>query len=97
MFINEKMKVICYLDPNIKPEKDAKHIINFFGILGCIKVNALGKDESKEQEGKFNIVRHYFDYPYFSRIVNPKLFQKELDDEEKKFTRLYEQKFVMRK
>ena len=87
MFINEKMKVICYPDPNIKPEKDAKHIINFFGILGCIKVNALGKDESKEQEGKFNIVRHYFDYPYFSRIVNPKLFQKELDDEEKKFTR----------
>ncbi|MGL9718310.1 MAG: alpha/beta hydrolase family protein [Wolbachia sp.] len=79
------MKVICYPDPNIKPEKNARHIINFFGVLGCIKINALGKDESKEQEG--NVVKHYFDYPYFSRIVNPKLFKKELDDEEKKFTR----------
>ncbi|WCR59368.1 MAG: hypothetical protein PG978_000804 [Wolbachia endosymbiont of Ctenocephalides felis wCfeF] len=87
MFINEKMKVICYPDPNIKPKQNATHIINFFGILGCIKVNALGKDESKEQEGKSNVVRHYFDYPYFSRIVNPQLFQKELNDEEKKFTR----------
>ncbi|MDR3131832.1 MAG: hypothetical protein LBU02_01915 [Rickettsiales bacterium] len=81
------MKVICYTDPNIKPKQNATHIINFFGILGCIKVNALGKDESKEQEGEFNVVRHYFGYPYFSRIVNPKLFQKELNDEERKFTR----------
>nr|WP_250778554.1 hypothetical protein [Wolbachia pipientis] len=85
MFINEKMKVICYPDPNIKPEKNARHIINFFGILGCIKINALGKDKSKEQEG--NVIKHYFDYPYFSRIVNPEFFQEELDDEEKKFTR----------
>lgn len=81
------MKVICYPDPNIKPKQNATHIINFFGILGCIKVSALGKDESKEQEGKFNVVRHYFDYPYFSRIVNPKFFEKELNDEERKFTR----------
>ncbi|MDR2547997.1 MAG: hypothetical protein LBC34_00595 [Rickettsiales bacterium] len=81
------MKVICYPDPNIKPEKNAKHIINFFGILGCVKVNALGEDESKEQKGEFNAVKHYFDYPYFSRIVNPTFFQKELNDEERKFTR----------
>jgi len=87
MFINEKMKVICYPDPNIKQKQNAKHIINFFGILGCIKINALGKDAPKKQEGEFNVVRHYFDYPYFSRIINPELFQKELDDEEKKFTR----------
>ncbi|MDG7055623.1 MAG: hypothetical protein LJD31_03765 [Wolbachia endosymbiont of Menacanthus eurysternus] len=53
------MKVICYPDPNIKPEKNARHIINFFGILGCIKINVLGKDESKKQEG--NVVKHYFD------------------------------------
>ncbi|MCA4775441.1 hypothetical protein IHO40_05175 [Wolbachia endosymbiont of Mansonella ozzardi] len=81
------MKVICYLDPNIKQEKNVRYTINFFGILGCIKINALGKDKSKEQEGKFYVVKHYFDYPYFSRIVNPEFFQEELNDEEKKFTR----------
>ncbi|MDR1139667.1 MAG: hypothetical protein LBJ80_04610 [Rickettsiales bacterium] len=81
------MKVICYPDPNIKPKQNAKHIINFFGILGCVKVNALDKDALKKQEGEFNTVKHYFDYPYFSSIVNPESFQEELNDEEKKFTR----------
>ncbi|MDG7052963.1 MAG: hypothetical protein LKM45_03705 [Wolbachia endosymbiont of Alcedoecus sp.] len=60
-------------------------------ILGCIKINALGKDEYKKQEG--NVVKHYFDYPYFSRIVNPEFFQEELNDEEKKFPRLCGQNF----
>ncbi|WP_265036968.1 fungal specific transcription factor domain-containing protein [Wolbachia endosymbiont (group A) of Anomoia purmunda] len=75
------MKVIYYT----KPEESTKHVINFFGVLGCIKVNARSKNPPKEQESK--LVKHYFDYPYFSRIVNPESFQKELDDEEKKFVR----------
>lgn len=85
MFINNKMKVIYYTNGNIKPEENAKYVVNFFGVLGCIKVNALGKYAPKEQESK--LVKHYFDYPYFSRIVNPEFFQKELDAEEKKFNR----------
>lgn len=85
MFINNKMKVIYYTNGNIKPEKNAKHVINFFGVLGCIKVNALGKGAPNGQESK--LVKHYFDYPYFSRIVNPEFFQKELNAEEKKFNR----------
>ncbi|WP_425386039.1 alpha/beta hydrolase family protein [Wolbachia endosymbiont (group A) of Barypeithes pellucidus] len=79
------MKVIYHTIGNIKPEETAKHVINFFGVLQCIKVNALGKDAPKEQESK--LVKHYFDYPYFSRIVNPEFFQKELNAEEKKFNR----------
>ncbi|WP_341812026.1 hypothetical protein [Wolbachia endosymbiont (group A) of Conops quadrifasciatus] len=79
------MKVIYYTNGNIRPEENAKHVINFFGVLGCIKVNALGKDAPKGQESK--LVKHYFDYPYFSRIVNSEFFQKELNAEEKKFKR----------
>ncbi|MGX9891638.1 alpha/beta hydrolase family protein [Wolbachia endosymbiont of Protocalliphora sialia] len=80
------MKVIYHTIGNIKPEETAKHVINFFGVLQCIKVNALGKDAPKEQESK--LVKHYFDYPYFSRIINPEFFQKELNDEERKFNRI---------
>lgn len=79
------MKVIYRTNGNIKPEENTKHIINFFGVLGCIKVNALGKGAPNGQESK--LVKHYFDYPYFSRIVNPEFFQKELNAEEKKFNR----------
>ncbi|MFP3024213.1 hypothetical protein [Wolbachia endosymbiont (group A) of Pogonocherus hispidulus] len=79
------MKVIYYTNGNIKPEENAKHVINFFGVLGCIKVNALGKNAPDGQESK--LVKHYFDYPYFSRIVNPKFFREELKAEEKKFNR----------
>nr|WP_265033275.1 hypothetical protein [Wolbachia endosymbiont (group A) of Sicus ferrugineus] len=79
------MKVIYYTNGNIKPEENAKHVINFFGVLGCIKVNALGKNAPGKQESK--LVKHYFDYPYFSRIVNPQFFQEELKAEEKKFNR----------
>lgn len=79
------MRVIYYTDGNIKPEENTKHVINFFGVLGCIKVNALGKNALKGQESK--LVKHYFDYPYFSRIVNPQLFQEELKAGEKKFNR----------
>lgn len=79
------MKVIYYTNGNIKPEENAKHVINFFGVLGCIKVNARGKNPLKGQESK--LVKHYFDYPYFSRIVNPRFFQEELNAEEKKFNR----------
>ncbi len=79
------MKVIYYTNGNIKPEENTKHVINFFGVLGCIKVNARSKNPPKEQESK--LVKHYFDYPYFSRIVNPEFFQKELKAEEKKFNR----------
>ncbi len=75
------MKVIYYTNGNIKPEENTKHVINFFGVLGCIKVNARSKNPPKEQESK--LVKHYFDYPYFSRIVNPEFFQKELKAEEK--------------
>lgn len=84
------MKVIYYT----KPEESTKHVINFFGVLGCIKVNALGKDALEKQESKdaperqeSKLVKHYFDYPYFSRIVNPEDFREELNAEEKKFTR----------
>ncbi|MFP3015747.1 MAG: hypothetical protein ACEY3B_05605 [Wolbachia sp.] len=77
------MKVIYRTNGNIKPKENTKHIINFFGVLGCIKVNALGKGAPNGQESK--LVKHYFDYPYFSRIVNPEFFQKELNAEEKKF------------
>lgn len=80
------MKVIYHTIGNIKPEETAKHVINFFGVLQCIKVNALGKGAPKEQESK--LVKHYFDYPYFSRIINPEFFQKELNDEERKFNRI---------
>ncbi|WP_255359849.1 hypothetical protein [Wolbachia endosymbiont of Laodelphax striatellus] len=80
------MKVIYYTNGNIKREENTKHVVNFFGVLGCIKVNALSKDVSKGQESK--LVKHYFDYPYFSRIVNPEFFQKELNDEERKFNRI---------
>ncbi|WP_017532100.1 hypothetical protein [Wolbachia endosymbiont of Diaphorina citri] len=80
------MKVIYYTNGNIKPEENTKHVVNFFGVLGCIKVNARGKNPLKGQESK--LVKHYFDYPYFSRIVNPEFFQKELNDEERKFNRI---------
>ncbi|WP_338406837.1 MULTISPECIES: hypothetical protein [unclassified Wolbachia] len=79
------MKVIYHTNGNIKPGENTKHVINFFGVLGCIKVNALGKNAPERQESK--LVKHYFDYPYFSRIVNSQLFQEELNDEEKKFNR----------
>lgn len=79
------MKVIYYTNGNIKPEENAKHVINFFGVLGCIKVNARDKNPPKKQGSK--LVKHYFDYPHFSRIVNPESFQKELNAEEKKFNR----------
>lgn len=79
------MKVIYYTNGNIKPEENTKHVINFFGVLGCIKVNARDKNPHKKQGSK--LVKHYFDYPYFSRIVNPESFQKELNAEEKKFNR----------
>nr|WP_250294688.1 hypothetical protein [Wolbachia endosymbiont of Oedothorax gibbosus] len=46
------MKVIYYTNGNIKPEENTKHVINFFGVLGCIKVNALGKDALEKQESK---------------------------------------------
>ncbi len=85
MFIKKEMKVIFNTIGNTKPEKNAKHIINFFGMFGCIKVNTFNKDGPKKQESK--VVKHYFDYPYFSRIVNPEFFQKELNDEERKFNR----------
>ncbi|XP_011860593.1 PREDICTED: uncharacterized protein LOC105557843 [Vollenhovia emeryi] len=49
------------------------------------RVNALGKGAPNGQESK--LVKHYFDYPYFSRIVNPEFFQKELNAEGKKFNR----------
>ncbi|WP_395463165.1 hypothetical protein [Wolbachia endosymbiont of Cantharis cryptica] len=81
------MKVIYHTNGDTKLEESTKHVVHFFGMLGCIKFNALGKDLSVKQGGKFHIVKHYFDYPYFSRIVNPKLFQKELNEEEKKFNR----------
>lgn len=42
------MKVIYYT----KPEESTKHVINFFRVLGCIKVNALGKDALEKQESK---------------------------------------------
>lgn len=80
------MKVIYYTNGNIKPEENTKHVVNFFGVLGCIKVNARGKNPLKGQESK--LVKHYFDYPYFSRIINPEFFQKELNDEERKFNRI---------
>ncbi|MDX5495334.1 hypothetical protein [Wolbachia endosymbiont (group A) of Anthophora plumipes] len=79
------MKVIYHTNSDIKPEENTKHVINFFGVLGCIKVNALGKGAPNGQESK--LVKHYFDYPYFSRIVNPEFFKKELNDEERKFNR----------
>ncbi|WP_375316313.1 hypothetical protein [Wolbachia endosymbiont (group A) of Colletes cunicularius] len=79
------MTVIYYTNGNIKPEENTKHAINFFGVLGCIKVNALGKNAPGKQESK--LVKHYFDYPYFSRIVNSEFFQEELKAEEKKFNR----------
>ncbi|WP_434732270.1 alpha/beta hydrolase family protein [Wolbachia endosymbiont of Zygogramma bicolorata] len=79
------MKVIYHTNSDIKPEENTKHVINFFGVLGCIKVNARGKNPLKGQESK--LVKHYFDYPYFSRIVNPRFFQEELNAEEKKFNR----------
>ena len=76
------MKVIYYSDDTITPANNIKHVINFFGIMGCMKVYVLNKHASTEQ--KCELVQHYFDYPYFSSIVNPELFQKELNDEEKK-------------
>ncbi|MDR2831721.1 MAG: hypothetical protein LBV62_02295 [Rickettsiales bacterium] len=79
------MKVICHTEGNTELKRNAKHIINFFGVLGCIKVNALGKGAPNGQESK--LVKHYFDYPYFSRIVNPESFRKELDDDKRKFDR----------
>lgn len=79
------MKVIYYSDDTITPANNIKHVINFFGIMGCMKVYVLNKHASTEQ--KCELVQHYFDYPYFSSIVNPELFQKELNDEEKKINR----------
>ncbi len=46
------MKVIYHTNSDIKPEKNTKHVINFFGVLGCIKVNARGKNPLKGQESK---------------------------------------------
>ncbi|WP_374698377.1 hypothetical protein [Wolbachia endosymbiont (group B) of Limnophora tigrina] len=81
------MRVFYHTKGNTELKENTKHAINFFGVLGCIKINALNKDAPKKQESKFNVVEHYFDYPYFSRIVNPESFQKELNAEEKKFNR----------
>ncbi|WP_246209746.1 hypothetical protein, partial [Wolbachia endosymbiont of Atemnus politus] len=74
-----------YAKGNTKLRKNTKHVINFFGIFGCIKFNALGKDALEKPESK--LVKYYFDYPYFSRIVNPEFFQEELNNEERQFTR----------
>ncbi len=46
------MKVIYHTNSDIKPEKNTKHVINFFGVLGCIKVNTRSKNPPKEQESK---------------------------------------------
>ncbi|OWZ25424.1 hypothetical protein CCY16_00647 [Wolbachia endosymbiont of Wuchereria bancrofti] len=75
------MKVIYYTDGNIKLKEGTQHVINFFGVPKCIKVNTFGKGAPKKQESK--LIKHYFDYPYFSRIVNPKFFEEELKDEAK--------------
>lgn len=85
------MPIIYYIEygkDKIEPTDSTKFIVNFFGILGCIKVNVLDNDRPKEQTDKFKKVDYYFDYPYFSEIVNPECFKKEeLDNRERRFTK----------
>lgn len=120
------MPIIYYVKhgkSKIKPTDKVTFIVNFFGILGSIKVNALDSDQSEEQkvnvldsdesEGQkvnalasdeseeqieqigqekqteqFEEINYYFDYPYFSEIVNPECFKKEeLDNRERRFTK----------
>lgn len=74
------MKVIYYCNSNQeKLDKNKKHLVNFFGLLACIKVNA--STDSKEES-----VNHYFDYPGFDAVVNPELFEEELNKREKRTT-----------
>lgn len=66
------MKIVHYSD-NADSSKNKKHVVNFFGIFGCIKVVV-------PENSNGEVVNHYFDYPGFSEVVNPELFQKELND-----------------
>nr|WP_168464707.1 hypothetical protein [Wolbachia endosymbiont of Ctenocephalides felis wCfeT] len=123
MVSNSKMKVIFHIvynfnnnikpEESIKPEKNTKFVVHFFGMGGFIKVNVLGKNKKKssesdkqengieanvlgenekksseydEEKNGFKRVDYYFDYPFFSDIVNPEHFCKELRSREKKFT-----------
>ncbi|WP_179947429.1 hypothetical protein [Wolbachia endosymbiont of Folsomia candida] len=80
------MKVIYHINGHPRSRKNTKHVVEFFGILGCIKVNVPGK-ATPLKVGKLNVVEYYFDYPYFSEIINPEHFQEELSNREKRFTR----------
>ncbi|MBD0391602.1 hypothetical protein IC220_03940 [Wolbachia endosymbiont of Pentalonia nigronervosa] len=72
------MKVIYYCNSDKeKLDQNKKHIVNFFGLLACIKVNA-----STDPKGES--VNHYFDYPGFDAVVNPELFGEELNKREKR-------------
>jgi hypothetical protein len=86
--MTENEKLIYYVNGDTSLRQKTKHVVNFFGILGCIKVNALGETTSRKKEDKFNIVKYYFDYPYFSKIVNPECFQGESENGEKKLARV---------
>ncbi|WP_341807863.1 hypothetical protein [Wolbachia endosymbiont (group E) of Neria commutata] len=81
------LSVIYYINGDPNSEGSTIHVVKFFGIFGCIKVNAL-RQEFPTNLDKFNVVEYYFDYPYFSKIVNPEHFQEKLDDGEKRFTRI---------
>ena len=67
------MKVIYYTNGNIKPEENTKHVINFFGVLGCIKVNARDKNPHKKQGRKLSIT---LTIPIFLELLIQNPFKK---------------------
>uniref|UniRef100_A0A1A9VJU8 Uncharacterized protein n=1 Tax=Glossina austeni TaxID=7395 RepID=A0A1A9VJU8_GLOAU len=64
------MKVIYYTNGNIKPEENTKHVINFFGVLGCIKVNARDKNPHKKQGKSFQKELNAEEKKFNRRIVS---------------------------